>query len=234
MIRTIPDLAAGKGVVASPAAFREAATTVDHLMEVLKNGSDHTWMHPEPLMWVREDGLVLDATKDVWHENRVQVRRASAGTVSAPVPAISKLDDPAPIAAHLLRLVGAALGAARPGVVSPWRVPPSVMIELHEAFTPGDHSHVRFTHPSAVSPSGVQVNGVRARGSDAGVIARLREVVPDRPCRVVTRSRNGRGNRNGGSMSSVELVAPTTSVDFRELDAISMMRLHAAAAGSRR
>lgn len=234
MIRTIPDMHAGKGVVASAAAFREAATTIDHLLEVLETGAGHKWMHPEHLMWVREDGLVLDATKDVWHEHQVQVRRASAGAVSAPIPAVSKLDDPAPIAGHLLRLVGAALGSARPGAVSPWRVPPRVLLELHDAFEPGEHSTVQFTHKSSVSLPGVQVNGVRAKGSDAGVIARLRNMVPDRPCRIVTRSRNGRGNRNDGAMSYVELIAPTTTIDFTTLDAVSMMRLHAAVAKTRR
>lgn len=234
MIRTIPDMKAGKGVVASPAAFREAATTIDHLLEVLESGADHAWMHPEPLMWVREDGLVLDATKDVWHQNRVQIRRTGAGTVSAPIPAISKLDDPAPIAGHLLRLVGAALGSARSGTPAPWRVPPRALIELHDAFEPGEHSSVQFTHRSAVSLSGVQVSGVRAKGSEAGVISRLRDMVPDRPCRIVVRSRNGRGNQNSGMMSSVELIAPTTTIDFGILDAVSMMRLHAAAAKSRR
>lgn len=237
-------------VVASPSAQAKAARTLDiveHRLERHRggrwldigpvNGSQH-WsigtfeddieveIQPSCNMLLQDVGpACIIITTSTYNALKVECRRADALRLWAEGP--SATTTWAVTAARL------ALAHGRSGRPAPWKADLPLVADLRGLMDEDVRYHggyVAAVHPSQMSDAGaiVAIELSRHRHCVHELRADDASFLPSRPCRLIARSRNGAGGVNAGAPSAVQLLVPTVHVPLERLDAMDVLRLHAA------
>lgn len=249
----IPDFAPeGRSarVVVSPSAQAKAARTLDIVAHRLESHRDGRWLDvgnvngaqhwsigtleddieveilPSCDMLLREVGpACITIATSTYNALKVECRRADALRLWA--------EGPSATTAWAVAAARLALANGRIGKAAPWKVDQHVIADLRGLMDEDvryNRGYVAAVHPSPMSDAGAVVAVERSpyRHCMHELAADEAWFLPPRPCRLIARSRNGAGGVNAGAPSAVQLLVPNVHVSLEQLDAMEVLRLHAA------
>jgi hypothetical protein len=237
-------------VVVSPSARTNAGRTLDIVSHRLErhrggrwldtgqtNGSRH-WsigtseedidveIQPSSDMLLQDIGpACITITTSGYDALKVQCRRADALRLWT--------EGPSATTAWAVTAARLALAHGRSGRPAPWKAGLPLIADLRGLMDEDvryDGGYVAAVHPSQMSDAGaiVAIELSRYRHCVHELRADDASFLPLRPCRLIARSRNGAGGVNAGAPSAVQLLVPTVHVRLERLDAMDVLRLHAA------